>query len=176
MRVPSYMYERLGTWQEAYGQLQSKLGREPRIDEFAEHMKSSPEQAWAIHWAMQRSWSNNGKEAAILPEVAPDQKMPSAAEVAAWRDDLRQMKILLQKMDERAALILRLRYGLSGEEPMTLNDVGARIGVTRERVRQIEMEALTELQVCLSERNPQREMRKMQSRRGREGRSWMASA
>ncbi|HUO07544.1 MAG TPA: RNA polymerase sigma factor RpoD/SigA [Phycisphaerae bacterium] len=176
VRVPSYMYERLGTWQEAYGQLQSKLGREPRIDEFAEHMKSSPEQAWAIHWAMQRSWSNNGKEAAILPEVAPDQKMPSAAEVAAWRDDLRQMKILLQKMDERAALILRLRYGLSGEEPMTLNDVGARIGVTRERVRQIEMEALTELQVCLSERNPQREMRKMQSRRGREGRSWMASA
>jgi RNA polymerase primary sigma factor len=149
VRVPSYMYERLSAWQEAYETLAHTLGREPRIDEFAHHMQSSPEQAWAIHWAMQRSWCNT-KESLAMQETAPDDKMPTAEEIAARRDDLRHMRILLQELDPRAATILKLRYGLGGEEPMTLNDVGARIGVTRERVRQIEMEALTALQQRLT--------------------------
>ncbi len=144
VRVPSYMYEKLASWQEAYTNLAHSLGREPRIDEFASHMKSSPEQAWAIHWAMQRSWFNN-KDSVAMQESARDEKMLTADEIAASRDDIHRMRHLLQHLDERAATILKLRYGLEGEEPMTLNDVGARIGVTRERVRQIEMEALTEL-------------------------------
>ncbi|MGN6367335.1 MAG: sigma-70 family RNA polymerase sigma factor [Phycisphaerae bacterium] len=145
VRVPSYMYERLASWQEAFDKLAHALGREPRIDEFAHHMKSSPEQAWAIHWAMQRSWCNT-KESVAIQETAPDQRTPTADEIAARRDDIRHMRHLLQRLDHRAATILELRYGLTGEDPMTLNDVGARIGVTRERVRQIEMEALSELQ------------------------------
>ena len=52
---------------------------------------------------------------------------------------------LLEDIDERAAKILKLRYGLEGEDPMTLKEIGQRIGLTRERVRQIEHEALSRL-------------------------------
>ena len=75
VRVPSYMYEKLASWQEAHTALAHTLGREPRIDEFAHHMKSSPDQAWAIHWAMQRTWSST-KESVAMQESTRDEKCP----------------------------------------------------------------------------------------------------
>jgi RNA polymerase primary sigma factor len=154
VRIPAYMNERLGAWQQAYSDLETRLGRVPRIDEFAEQMKSSPEQAWAIHWAMHRNWSSGKNQEAM--QVAADDRMPTADEIAIRRDDLRRVRALLAQMDERAVTILKLRYGLEGDEPMTLGDVGTRIGVTRERVRQIEAEALLELQNCLGGGNTNR--------------------
>ena len=56
-------------------------------------------------------------------------------------DDLRQVQDLLGKLDEREARVLRLRFGLDDEEPMTLKEIGERLGLTRERVRQIEKDA-----------------------------------
>jgi RNA polymerase primary sigma factor len=61
------------------------------------------------------------------------------------KDDLRQIMALVDKMDKREAAVLRLRYGLTGEDPMTLKDIGDRLHLTRERVRQIEVEALRKL-------------------------------
>ena len=58
-------------------------------------------------------------------------------------------KAVLDEIDSRAAKILRLRYGLEGEDPMTLKEIGKRIGLTRERVRQIEHEALKKLRDCM---------------------------
>jgi RNA polymerase primary sigma factor len=60
-------------------------------------------------------------------------------------DDLQQVMDLLAKMDKREAAVLRLRFGLDGEEPKTLKEIGECLGLTRERVRQIESEALTKL-------------------------------
>ena len=66
------------------------------------------------------------------------------------RDELRRLSELLDEIDERAAKILKLRYGLEGEDPMTLKEIGERIGLTRERVRQIEHEALNKLREAMS--------------------------
>jgi RNA polymerase primary sigma factor len=60
-------------------------------------------------------------------------------------DDLHQVLDLLEKMDKREATVLRMRFGLDDEEPKTLKEIGERLGLTRERVRQIESEALTKL-------------------------------
>jgi RNA polymerase primary sigma factor len=58
---------------------------------------------------------------------------------------------LLTDLDDREATILRLRYGLDENEPLTLKEIGAKIGLTRERIRQIEGEALQKLHKILSE-------------------------
>ena len=65
-------------------------------------------------------------------------------------DDLRQVLVLLEKMDPREASVLRMRFGLNDEEPKTLKEIGETLGLTRERVRQIESEALAKLSDNLS--------------------------
>jgi RNA polymerase primary sigma factor len=69
---------------------------------------------------------------------APDTEMGES-------DDLRQVQDRLSKMDKREAMVLRMRFGLGDEEPMTLNEIGERLGLTRERIRQIEKDALSML-------------------------------
>ena len=70
---------------------------------------------------------------------SPDTEMVEA-------DDLHHVLILLDKMDKREATVLRMRFGLDDEEPKTLKEIGECLGLTRERVRQIESEALSKLQ------------------------------
>jgi len=65
------------------------------------------------------------------------------------QDDLHQVMELLEQMDQREAAVLRLRFGLEGEDPKTLKEIGDRLGLTRERVRQIENEALGKLSECM---------------------------
>src|SRR5438128_11312593 len=65
-------------------------------------------------------------------------------------DDLSHVMTLLEKMDKREATVLRMRFGLDDEEPKTLKEIGECLGLTRERVRQIESEALAKLSDSLS--------------------------
>jgi RNA polymerase primary sigma factor len=66
------------------------------------------------------------------------------------RNQLERLRELIDSMNERDATILKLRYGLSGEDPLTLKEIGQRVGLTRERVRQIEAESLQRLNVILN--------------------------
>ncbi|MFU8829993.1 MAG: sigma-70 family RNA polymerase sigma factor, partial [Phycisphaerales bacterium] len=72
------------------------------------------------------------------------------------RDEMQTVLKLLDAIDEREARVLRLRFGLDGKEPLTLKQIGAEIGLTRERVRQIEVEALRKLNQRLADEKPSR--------------------
>jgi RNA polymerase primary sigma factor len=72
------------------------------------------------------------------------------------RDEIQTVLRLLDAIDEREARVLRLRFGLDGKEPLTLKQIGVEIGLTRERVRQIEVEALRKLNQRLADERPSR--------------------
>ena len=80
-----------------------------------------------------------------IEEIVSDTNTPTPDQIVLDSDELRHMRELLSVIDEREAKILKLRYGLDGEDPMTLKEIGHRIGLTRERVRQIEHETLRKL-------------------------------
>jgi RNA polymerase primary sigma factor len=86
-----------------------------------------------------------GETELTISDVVADTHNPGPDEKVSNNDDLRQLERLLDEIDTRAAKILKLRYGLEGEEPMTLKQIGEEIGLTRERVRQIEHDTLRKL-------------------------------
>jgi RNA polymerase primary sigma factor len=80
-----------------------------------------------------------------LDEIATDSHAKTPDMGMEQSDDLHQVLALLEKMDPRHAAVLRMRFGLDNEEPKTLKQIGECLGLTRERVRQIESEALAKM-------------------------------
>lgn len=155
IRIPSYMVELLIKWRRATNALQEKLGRPPTHEEVAKSM-SLPKKKLAIikqvirvHNAPPQTDQEDGGWS--IEEMLTDArtKMPETEMIET--DDREQVLDLLNKMDPREATVLRMRFGLVDGEPTTLQGIGERLGLTRERVRQIESEALTKLNESLSE-------------------------
>jgi RNA polymerase primary sigma factor len=153
IHIPAYMVEMMAKLKQAMRELEEILGRLPNLDELSTHLKMSPKKVKIIRKAVKAyhsptqfgggSTTTDGE--LTINELVADTHNPGPDELIRDRDELRQLQILLGQIDERAARILKLRYGLDGEDPMTLKEIGERIGLTRERVRQIEHEALGRL-------------------------------
>ena len=85
-----------------------------------------------------------------IDEMLMDSRSKTPDTEMVETDDLKHVLILLEKMDKREATVLKMRFGLNDEEPKTLKEIGECLGLTRERVRQIESEALAKLSEDLS--------------------------
>ena len=149
IRLPAYMEELLKKWRRASAQLQDELGRTPTQEEIAASLDLSKKKLNIIQKAIriynatpQNDQSSPGWS---LDELVMDSNSASPALHLSNSDDLQQVLHLLDQMDEREATVLRMRFGLDDDEPKTLKEIGERLGLTRERVRQIESEALNKL-------------------------------
>ena len=154
IHIPAYMVEMIAKWKAAATDLEDKLGRAPSVDEMAELMKMPPRKVRIIRRAVKAfasgAQTGTADNALTLNDVLEDDRNPTPEQAAFTADELRAIDHLLDVIDEREATILKLRFGLEDGEPLTLKDIGTKIGLTRERVRQIEREALQKLNAYLS--------------------------
>jgi RNA polymerase primary sigma factor len=167
IHIPAYMVELMTRFKISTRALEDQLGRTPNVDELAQHMQVPAKKVKIIKKALKAYSSptqfgggarGDGDEITIEAVVA-DENMMTPDNLLEHADTLKQLDGLLEDIDMRAATILKLRYGLDGNDPLTLKEIGEKIGLTRERVRQIEHETLARLQGALkpAERKPNEE-------------------
>ena len=95
-----------------------------------------------------------GGEPMLLSEVFEDAKSKRPDEQVEQRETIKDILSFLGQLDHRDARVLRLRFGLEGQDPLTLKEIGVVIGLTRERVRQIEIDSLRRLRDRMQQGTP----------------------
>ena len=155
IHIPAYMVEMIAKWKQAISELEDKLGRMPTMEELAKQMKMSVKKVRIIHRAVRAFHSPtqssvSEEDGMSLHEMLQDEKTLTPDELVLGKDEVKMIYQLLARIDIREAEILRLRFGLDDGQPLTLKEIGEKVGLTRERVRQIESEALRKLNSYLS--------------------------
>jgi RNA polymerase primary sigma factor len=149
IRVPAYMVELLSKWRRATAQLGDSLGRPPTSEEVAKELDIPPKKLKIIKKAIQLYNSNPQTDSPdgswSLGELLADDRHKGPEDELMDEDNLKHVYRMLEHMDEREAKILKMRFGLEDSEPKTLKEIGESLGLTRERVRQIEGDALNRL-------------------------------
>ena len=149
IRIPVHMVETINRLYRASRQLMQELDREPTPEEIADELGISPQRVREILKISQSTTSlekpigDDGDS--LLGDFIQDTSHPSPDESASRRLLRDNVKEVLDTLTEREAKVLKMRFGLDGYKPMTLEEVGKAFGVTRERVRQIECKALRKL-------------------------------
>jgi len=153
VRIPSYMIELISRLKAAQLTLADRLGRKPTHDELAAEMGIPPDNVRSIQRALDAGAVNSAPVSIDADgcdaDQVPDTRAPAPDDLILEQNQLERLRELLDRLGERTSTVLRLRYGLNGEEPLTLKEIGRRVGLTRERVRQIESEALGRLAAIL---------------------------
>ncbi len=149
IHIPTYMVELINQWRYTAADLESQLGRRPELEEMARAMKVPLRKAKAIRRIVEvveaGFQGDSLEESTGLSEAIEDDKALLPDDELGTDEELGKAITLLQEIDPREAEVLILRFGLNGREPMTLKDIGKKMGLTRERVRQIQRHALTRL-------------------------------
>jgi RNA polymerase primary sigma factor len=148
IRMPVHIVERMQKMNRAERILWTQLGREPTLDEIAEEANLPVQQAKEVKAAARASTSldqpvGEQEDAVFGDFVANDDPLPEEKVEDSLRSEA--LAQALAALSERERHVLILRYGLADSEPKTLEEIGRRLGLTRERVRQIETEALKRL-------------------------------
>ncbi|MCE9546135.1 MAG: RNA polymerase sigma factor RpoD/SigA [Planctomycetia bacterium] len=155
IRIPAYMVELLSKWRRATARLTEELGRTPTPEEIARVLglpkKKLPIIKKAIRIYNSTPQTDQAETGWSLGDIVQDDNLKSPEDEMVESDSLKHVMQQMQTMDPREATVLRMRFGLNDQEPKTLKEIGEALGLTRERVRQIETEALGKLNASLQE-------------------------
>jgi RNA polymerase primary sigma factor len=149
IRMPVHMVETINRLSRVQRQLLQDLGREPTTAEIARELNLSPERVREIQKIAQEPLSLETpvgeEEDSELGDLIEDGGVRSPSETVTDIIRREELDRVLGLLDARERKVLELRFGLRGEEPRTLEEVGRRFGITRERIRQIEAKTLAKL-------------------------------
>jgi RNA polymerase primary sigma factor len=148
IRIPVHMTENYQRVHKATRQLAQRLGRPPSLEEVASVVKSTGERVGQTVQAFQEVVSLEypvGDGEALLGDFIPDRDSPTADSQVGRGEITQQVAQALGSLSPREEAVVRLRFGIGQGESMTLEEVGRTLGVTRERIRQIEAKALMKL-------------------------------
>jgi RNA polymerase primary sigma factor len=154
IRIPAYMVELLSKWRRATSRLTEELGRTPTPEEIARVLglprKKLPIIKKAIRIYNLTPQTDQTEAGWSLGEMVMDERIRSPEDELVENDNLAHVLQRLDVMDHREATVLKMRFGLDDNEPRTLKEIGESLGLTRERVRQIETEALDKLATAIN--------------------------
>jgi RNA polymerase primary sigma factor len=149
IRVPVHMGDQINKLLRVQHQLTQRLGRDPSVDELAEALEVTPAKVENMIQVARRPLSletpTDDEEDSVLGDFIQDEEVPAPDETATYNLLREHLDSVLAGLPPREVRILQLRYGLLDGQAYTLEEVGRKMGVTRERVRQIEAQALSRL-------------------------------
>ena len=150
IRIPVHMVETINKLMRTSRRLMQDIGREPTPEEIGAEMEMEPEKVKEILKIAQNTTSlespvGDGEDDSVLGDFISDDQQLSPYEATSQQMLRENVEEVLSALSDREAKVLRMRFGLNDNKMMTLEEVGKRFGVTRERIRQIEAKALRKL-------------------------------
>ena len=145
IRLPIHITEMLNKLKKGQRELSQEMGRTPTVSELAEFVELPEEEVKDLMCRARQPMSlemkvGDGDETELLELLAGEEELPSEkVDVDCMKGDL---EVLLQKLPELQNRVLRMRYGINGEDPMTLTGIGRILGISRDRVRNLERDGL----------------------------------
>ncbi|MDH7493995.1 MAG: RNA polymerase sigma factor RpoD/SigA [Candidatus Saccharicenans sp.] len=147
--LPQKISDKISRMNKERENLKKELGREPSREELAKRLKTTPEEVADMELIQEKGLSLSDKigedEDLEVEDRLSDELEPSVEYLLIKNSIEQQIREILNELDEREALVLKLRFGIDSDEPMTLQEIGDRLGLTRERIRQIEQRAMRKL-------------------------------
>ena len=150
IRLPAYMVSLLAKWKRVTNGLTERLGRAPTPEEVGKTLRLSKKKVGIVAKAIKVNNltphnETTDEDRIALDDVLTDDRCKPPDDLLIESDDLERIFERLEQLDEREATVVRMRFGLDPYSAMTLREVGENLKLTRERVRQLENQAIVKL-------------------------------
>jgi RNA polymerase primary sigma factor len=151
IRLPAYMVSLLSKWRRVSTVLTERLGRTPTPEEIGKALRLSKKKVGIVAKAIKvnnltpRAENTDEEGGFVIDDVLTDERIRPPDDVLGEADDLERIFARIDQLEDREATVIRMRFGLEPYAAMTLREIGENLGLTRERVRQLETLALAKL-------------------------------